>query len=122
MNQTFLDRKFRIWEFQVSHSRLLIRSPKSSLHPMNVDLMFFAVRYVNIPTFLNGIEIVDVVPDEVSNISAMIGRTVQTSDVFVFLSEGQRFVVVSGAMKISENEMDIFETEFKDFRLNRDPV
>ncbi len=57
MKTSFKSRVFQTWEFKVSHGHLLIRSPKTSDHPTNIDLKFADVQYMELPRFLRGIEV-----------------------------------------------------------------
>jgi hypothetical protein len=40
------DRYFQLWEYQVSHGMLLLRSPRSPEHQTNLDVLFHGVEYV----------------------------------------------------------------------------
>jgi len=53
----FHKRSFRLWEFNVNHNQLLLRSPKKKSQPKNVDIAFVGVGYVELPTKLDGITI-----------------------------------------------------------------
>ena len=51
------DRRFRVWEFWVSHSMLLIRSAHSEVSPHNVDLVFNGVSFLSIPWLFEGLTV-----------------------------------------------------------------
>lgn len=38
------NRIFKIWKYNVTHSMLLLRSPKNSEYPTNIDLIFSGVK------------------------------------------------------------------------------
>lgn len=50
-------RCFRLWEYTVSHSSLLLRSPKGSAHSTSLDLMFVGVEYVRLPASLGTLDV-----------------------------------------------------------------
>ena len=47
-------RSFRVWDYSVSHSRLLIRSPKTN---ENVDIIFYDVNNIDIEVLLGEISL-----------------------------------------------------------------
>lgn len=109
-------REFKLWEYQVSHGHLLVRSPKkpasqrSPEQTTNLDLHFWGVEYAELPRQFKGIEIVLPTQDEVARIERVLARKVEPECITVLLSSERRFVVVSADLKVSENEWDIFES------------
>jgi hypothetical protein len=51
VNTSFIDRTFQLWEYRVSHSSLLNRSPKSPGVSTNIDLICTGVEYLAVPRF-----------------------------------------------------------------------
>lgn len=43
------DRIFQIWEYQVTHASMLIRSPRRGKDLENIDLVFTGVSYLRTP-------------------------------------------------------------------------
>jgi hypothetical protein len=110
------DRKFQLWEYHVSHGKLLIRSPatKVSNDHTNIDIKFLDVRYVELPRYMDGIEIASPSEEEVARASAVLGRRANDSkiEVTIILSEGKRFMVVAMKPIIDENDMDCMQSPF----------
>ena len=57
-------REFQMWDYSVSHSRLLIRSPRNREYDVvdNVDIIFVSIQEMSIKPFIGkiyGIEIID---------------------------------------------------------------
>lgn len=48
---------FKIIDFAITHNQLLIRSMKSRIRDYNIDIIFYSVENLLIPTSFNGIEI-----------------------------------------------------------------
>lgn len=113
------DRVFKVWEYQISHGQLLIRSPKapatgtSPEFLTNVDLVCVGVDYMAVPRVLHGIEVLPPTPDEVHNLELVLGRTVVPDHVKILASGGKRFLIVAASASFSENDWDIFESPFE---------
>ena len=103
---------FQTWEFKVSHGHLLIRSPKTSEYPTNIDLMFAGVEYMDLPRHLPGLEVDEPNEIDVSVINERLGESISSDSIFVVISDSRRYRVVAAALKIFENELDIFDSPF----------
>ncbi len=92
------DRKFRLWDYKVSHNQALIRSPRKPDIATNVDIVFWGVERLDLPTNLDGLQM-----------------SKGDDDEFIIESGGQRFVVVADGCKVLENGLDIFESSLEGF-------
>jgi hypothetical protein len=60
-NQTFYsDRQFQMWSYIVSHSQLLLRSPKAPGLPTRIEVLFKDVSLIHLETSLDGLSICEV--------------------------------------------------------------
>jgi len=114
MKTTFAGRKFQFWEYRVSHGELLVRSPKGAGSSFNVDLMFVGVEYVDLPRFLPELEVDEPTEDDLLRAKERLGKAVEKRSTTVLKCQGRRHVVVATAVSVSENDMDIFDSPFKD--------
>jgi hypothetical protein len=103
---------FKLWEYRVSHKQLLIRCPKLSESSKNVDLKFYNVEYMDLPSVLPDLEIDDANQDDLAFAVHRLGKSVERKKVIVLKSREQRYVVIAGAFVISESAMGIFESPF----------
>ena len=103
---------FKFWEYRVSHSQLLIRCPKLSEGSKNVDLKFYNVEYVDLPSVLPDLQIEDPNQDDIVFATSRLGKPVEKMRVVVLTTRGQRYIVIAGAVTISESTMGIFESPF----------
>jgi hypothetical protein len=116
MNQSIIDRTFKLWDYHVSHNHLLLRSPKSPGTNLNlpantnVDIKFFGVSYLNIPTMLRGCSIVAANIEEITTIDALLPNRSDLDRIFIISSAGNRYLVVAASYEISEKDLDIFQT------------
>ena len=113
------DRVFKVWEYQVSHGQLLIRSPKAPAtgtapeRLTNVDLVCLGVEYMSLPRLLRGIELSEPSSEELKQLESLLGRRIESGSVRILASEGRRFPVVAASFSLSENDWDIFESPFE---------
>jgi hypothetical protein len=108
---SYPDRRFKVWEFRVSHGSLLIRSPKGGELARNVDIVFVGVDYLALPRVLDGVTVEHGRPtDSALLVGAPAGD--QHQRVFVLSSGGHRHVVVAVACRVSETDVDIFDSPF----------
>jgi hypothetical protein len=104
---------FMLWEYRVTHKQLLIRCPKLSEASKNVDLKFYNVEYVDLPSVFTDLEIDEVNQDDVAFASRRLGKPVERERIVVLKSRERRHVVVAGAaLAISESSMGLFESPF----------
>jgi len=119
MKTTFTERAFQLWEYQVSHGQLLIRSPKAPATETspelltNVDLLCLGVDYMAVPRALHGLELLPPTRDEIRHLEVLLGKAVAPDNVKILASEGKRFLVVAARFSFSENDWDIFESPFE---------
>ena len=104
-------RTFQLWDYCVSHSQLLIRSPKSPGEveepAYNLDLMFLYVRYLGVRSTLRGIRVYEATDVEADSLAPLRG----TDDgVFIIESEGKRNHIVASGLAVMRTTSDIFES------------
>jgi ribulose 1,5-bisphosphate carboxylase large subunit-like protein len=110
------ERTFKLWDYHASHQHLLLRSPKSPgtnfIAPTttNIDIRFMGVDYLNIPTIIRGCSIVEANAEEIETIDSLFPNRSDANKIFIIASAGNRYSIVAVAYKISENELDIFQT------------
>ncbi len=103
-------RNFQLWEYNVSHGSLLIRSPKKGDHKYNIDVKFYGVEFVSVPRHLEHIAIVNASNEEIQYLKNLIGKSIE--NVFVLKSAKARHLVAAAGIKVDENELDIFDSPF----------
>jgi len=111
-----LNRNFRFWDFRVSHDQLLLRSAKNATTPRNVDVAFVGVEYVELPTKIRDLCLCDATAEDYAKAQDRLGRTVPNSQVYVVETEGRRYLVVAAAVKVFENDLEIFESSLERFQ------
>ncbi len=113
------DRDFKVWEYQISHGQLLIRSPKAPAteasleRRTNVDLVFLGVEYMCLPRLLRGLTLDEATAEELRLLEATLGRAPEPDFVRMLVSGGRRFAVIAASVALSENEWDIFDSPFE---------
>lgn len=102
-------RKFKLWYYTVSHKQALLRSIGRE-NSKNIDVYFGDVSYIELPTVMDGIEIVKpTLEDEV-----YINRKIENSNqkITVLNVGDKKFYIVSSVVKIMRNNLSVFELPF----------
>ncbi len=113
------ERSFQVWEYQVSHGQLLIRSPISPAtdhapaRVTNIDIVCLGVEYMCLPRFLGGVIMTRATLEEVRDIGTLLGKAVEPDATAALTSNGRRFHVVAASFVVSENDWDIFDSPFE---------
>lgn len=103
------ERVFKLWYYTVSHGQMLLRS-KATEGKSNIDIYFGDVEYIEIPTKINEIEILQTTQADIDYIMQRIVNT--DKRITVISSESRRYYVVSSVVKVLENVLDMFELPF----------
>lgn len=109
------ERRFRIWDYNVSHNQMLLRSPKSPEVAKNIDIVFWGVEFVGIPTALDTVELALVEKDEKVIGEFLPVKTHEAANVYRLVSRERQYFVVAGGFKVLENELDIFDSSLEYF-------
>lgn len=98
-------RRFRVWDYGVSHGQLVLRSPGEEEGGPHLDLHFSGVEYLRLPTYLTGIRLVTAGAVELDEVAgALPAPRREGREIFVLSSEARRFVVVATELRIVETE------------------
>jgi hypothetical protein len=98
-------RVFRPWLYTVSHSTLLLRSIKEPGVLTRIDLVFKPVRYLMIPTTLDGLDLYQVEPRELdAELAASIGPIDSNDRLFALAGPTGRWWIVSGVAAWHEDD------------------
>ena len=111
----FSSRGFRLWSFHVSHSQLLIRSPKQEAdpHSQNIDLRFTGVFYVALDSLLWGVVIRRPDEDDVRHLQTKCSLMEDQEHRYYCLHSGGRCYFVGAArLSIEMNALGSLETGF----------
>jgi hypothetical protein len=104
-------RVFSIGLYKGGMRRLLLRADKTEEQPTRVDVLFMNTKHINLPTVLEGLEIVDVTDspegDEISR-AARISTGPETRLYMVISGSGTGHVV-AGSVSFIEDEGEYWE-------------
>jgi hypothetical protein len=107
------DRTFKMWDFYITHSQLLLRSHRTVSHPKNIDIIFGDVDYVELPTTLFGLDMVAAGPEDHRKAEKVMDGPVAGDRVFAIETQGRRYLVIAGGMVIQENELMMRESSLE---------
>ncbi len=102
LNEFISEKSF--WISDARDSDLVLRSPGGMFNPINIDILFRAVLYMELPFSLTGIRITQPCDKKAIELEAKFGNLRSVADsflgelVYVIESEGERYhIVASGA-------------------------
>ncbi|MEQ8820662.1 MAG: hypothetical protein RLY93_10480 [Sumerlaeia bacterium] len=103
--EEYVHRTFQLWNYDVSHGHLLIRSPKRNDDAVNVDVVVFGVQFVSLPRFLRGLRIqkLEEVPSAYQEYASN-----EADKAFRLESRNDNFLIIACSLEIQINEDDIF--------------
>lgn len=123
------NRSFKLWAYIVSHSSLLIRSemkyPDQDNYEentsYNIDLEFWAVSYINIPTDLYEISIKEITEKELPK---EIDRNLLMFDMKIFelQSKEHKYYIFAGGLLIGKNKWENQNRIFDSSNLEHDEI
>lgn len=103
------DRRFTFWYYTVSHSMALLRSVGRD-GDENIDLVFWDVTYIEIPTDIDGIELREPNDADRDYISRKAGDV--RGEITVLVQGVRKYYIVSAGAKVVRNRLDLFELPF----------
>lgn len=103
-------RRFQVWRYLVSHGQLLLRSTRGGTRARRIDILFKAVRRMDLPTLMDDVEITMAGEDEVPAAARGLGAW-DGVDATVYRVAGRGFAgwVTAGSVAAAENEGDYDE-------------
>jgi hypothetical protein len=104
---------FRIHDWLISHSQLLIRSARreDDADSENVDLIFRHVNYLEITDIFRGIEITQAEPAEIELLNSKLDYPSSGGDQFFkIVSCGHSYFIVAGTFHVERNKHGIMES------------
>ena len=107
-------RRYRVWDYRVSHDQLLLRSPRSSEHPQNKDVIFVGVQFLSLPTLLDAREVRPANAAELERLRREL-RELPDGNVFVVDANQGSFFVIAAGVKVVENDLDFMESSLESF-------
>lgn len=97
-------RRFKVWRYSVSHSVLLLRSPRNEASSTRVDVVFQQVARMQLDAAFDGLAIGKAGPIERAELETRLGRAFPVElDVFL-VGEGLDNYVLSGPPAWHEDE------------------
>jgi len=106
------NRYFTVKDYDVSHGQLLIRSTKNDENKMNIDIIFFDVKYMQIITSFKGIAVKSgSIPNKTFNYPSVDSAlNFKSNHLFEITTDDEHYYIVAAFYKVFENELDFSET------------
>lgn len=108
---SFPDRRFKIWDYLVSHQQLIVRSPGPDQGSPNLDLHFTGVMFVRAPVAFQGLAVLAPTLAEAEEMQALLAPAkCELEWVHILESGGRRYVIVAASLSISETDYPMMST------------
>jgi len=105
------ERYFTIWDYQVSHGQLLLRSDKRKGHEKNIDIIFFDSTYIQLFAMLYGVSIRKLNKNEnIKYNSVKEYLNYDNSYLFEIESGKEQYYIAASFVRVFENELGFNET------------
>lgn len=105
------DRKFNITDFFLSHGQMLIRSSKRGDDDLNIDIVFFGVKFIQAPSLFNGISIKKTADKNLVSSVLVQGRIGYKEDqLFEIETDGEVFFIAAAFFQVYENNLNFNES------------
>lgn len=104
------NRKFSFWYYTTSHRQALLRSVGKDGDD-NIDIYFGDVSYLEIPTDIDGFEIIPPSQNDKDYINNKLGF-ISCDKLTVLVHEHQKYYILSSDVKIMRNNLSFFELPF----------
>ena len=98
--------RFRLWEYSVSHSTLLIRHHETDTS-RTVDIIFSGVTYVEIPALFYGLEIGDPTAKEEESLlrrCQKVKEPLPTDKPYLIRTGNVRYFLVASSCRVYESQ------------------
>ena len=105
------ERSFQLWAYSVSHCQLLIRSPRTANDTENIDIAFYGVTFLQLPTNFLGLLVEDGSPEELARITSMVTDPLSVGTVYALTSGGKRSALTAAGISVSRNTLEFSQTD-----------
>ena len=104
------ERHFSVWDYDVGHSMLLIRSVKTDDHESNIDIIFYDVWAIDSIIKFDGIDISII--DTSSLVKNRYSQFTKKQHVKVFKVKDAKgeYEIVAAFFRVFENDLDSYIT------------
>jgi len=109
-------REFQLWEYDVSHGSLLVRSPAGPGLATSIDIICVGVEYIAAPRHLGQITVSEARQSELDHLERILQKKLSRSRVWALEGSSERFLVVAAGLRVREHGDDIFDSPFADPR------
>lgn len=105
------DRYFTVFDYSVSHGRLILRSDKRKGYKKNIDIVFFDTNFMQLFTMLYGVTIRLIDKNNVVNYNKVVKYlSHKENNLFELESDGEKYFIAASFVKVFENKLEFNET------------
>lgn len=104
-------REFKLWDYNVTHKQLLMRSPLTGANEDNLDIVFWGVEFLSVASVIDGITIRRATEGELKSFLPinLLSSEHQTPAYSIEAVKCNGFVLAAGC-KVLRNQLGIFDS------------
>jgi hypothetical protein len=100
-------RRFQVWSYTVGHGQLLLRSTKDAQNSTQVDVLFKNVGLVSLPTFFDGLTVIESTKQELESSGLTTGLLpAENRKCMKLEGNNWRGAIVAGNIAWSEDDAE----------------
>lgn len=105
------DRNYKFWSYEVFHQEALIRSLRrnSENDPDTIDLHLTNTKYIEIPQYINSLEIEETTDADVKYINKRLGENIPENEILVIISKDIRYYIVAGSIEFIKSNLEYYQ-------------
>jgi hypothetical protein len=105
------DRRFRLWIYLPSHSKLLLRSGRETSSTTTIDIAFGDVSAVSLPVSMDGLTIESPDSKSIRNVAAQLGPRLDLDNLLIVRGRDYRGYVVASMVETDEHDRRLRERD-----------
>lgn len=111
-------RQFRLWDYNITHRQMLLRSCKSESETDNLDIVFWGVVWMSLPTTLDGVQ-VDSSDAPISSLCTSHVPADVAGKLYRVISETNEYYILAHGCRVMKNVLDTFESSLMYAHIDR---
>jgi hypothetical protein len=111
------ERYFTMFDFLISHGQLLLRASKDEDYNINIDIIFYDVKFIQLCTSLPGLSI-KLISNNKGLINEYVKSIISNNDNYIYevRAKGEKYYVTASFVRVFENDLEFNETSLGVFQ------
>lgn len=111
LNIDYPERRFRLWVYVPSHSKLLLRSGLETSGTSRIDIAFGGVLAVSLPVSMDGFTIEKPDAQSIRSVATQLGPRLDLDDLLIVRGRDYSGYIVASIIEIDESDRRMREQD-----------